>query len=103
MQTAFPGSKHVRECCLETADDEKIWKFAGENGFTIASKDSDFLNRALLRGHPPKLIYVRLGNCSTDFLRTLLFSNAKTIEDFGAAGAESLLILGQDGLSFRVL
>ena len=42
--------------------DEIIWEYAKNNNFTVISKDSDFYQRALLYGHPPKLIWLRIGN-----------------------------------------
>ena len=68
----FPGSVHVRNLGLAAAADPVLWRFAAENGFAIASKDADFQQRALLLGFPPKVIWVRLGNCSTaDIEKTL--------------------------------
>lgn len=61
----YPGSSHVRHFGLQRADDEIIWELARERGFTIVSKDAEFHQRSFLRGFPPKIIWVRLGNCST--------------------------------------
>ena len=60
-----PESKHVTEVGLDTATDEEIWSYAGDHGFVIVSKDSDFRQLAFLHGPPPKAIWVRLGNAST--------------------------------------
>jgi len=46
-----------------SADDAAIWRHAKEQGFTIVSKDSDFQDRSVLHGHPPKLIWLRAANC----------------------------------------
>lgn len=62
----YPGSVHVREFDLQAAEDETIWQFAKERGYVIVSKDSDFRHRAFVRGQPPKVGWVRLGNCTTD-------------------------------------
>jgi len=35
------------------------------NGFTITSKDEDFHQLSFLYGPPPKVVWVRLGNCTT--------------------------------------
>ncbi|MBZ5546083.1 MAG: DUF5615 family PIN-like protein, partial [Acidobacteriia bacterium] len=64
LASVYPDSVHVRDCGLQHADDESVWEFAGRNGFTIVSKDSDFRQRSFLFGFPPKVIWVRLGNCS---------------------------------------
>jgi predicted nuclease of predicted toxin-antitoxin system len=72
INAAFPGSRHVADFKLTTEDDEIVWKFAADHGFVVISKDSDFFHRALLRGHPPKVIHLRVGNCSTQHTENCL-------------------------------
>lgn len=91
--TAFPDSKHVRDFELTHELDDAIWAFAAENGFAIVSKDSDFVHRALLRGHPPKLVYVRVGNASTERIGELLLNSQDAIETFLSDPVESVLTL----------
>ena len=55
----YPGSSHVREVGLQTADDDTVWQYAAEHGFAIVSKDADFHERSFLLGHPPKVIWIR--------------------------------------------
>jgi len=93
IDIAFPGSQHVADVNLTTEDDESVWKFAADHGFVIISKDSDFFHRALLRGHPPKVIHLRIGNCSTQHIRNLLTDNASLICKFISNPMASLLIL----------
>lgn len=38
----FPDSAHVGALGLDTATDREIWAYAGEHGYLIVSKDSDF-------------------------------------------------------------
>ena len=59
----YADSVHVREVGLRDADDSVIWEYAKQHGLTIASKDSDFQQRSLLYGSPPKFIWLRVGNC----------------------------------------
>ena len=54
LQSEFSGSIHVHSCGLGSADDEAIWEYARREGFTIVSKDSDFQERSVLCGSPPK-------------------------------------------------
>ena len=61
----YPGSTHVREVGLQAADDT-VWRYAAEHGFAIVSRDADFHERSFLLGHPPKVIWIRRGNCSTE-------------------------------------
>ena len=70
----FLGLKHVKDFGLTGNDDEAIWQLASEQSFVIVSKDSDFLHRSLLRGHPPKVIQLRVGNCSTHHIHELFHS-----------------------------
>ena len=93
IDAAFPGSLHVADFNLTVGDDEIVWRFAADHGFVIISKDSDFFHRALLRGHPPKVIHLRVGNCSTQHIGNLLMDNAALIYEFISDPMESLLIL----------
>jgi predicted nuclease of predicted toxin-antitoxin system len=61
----FPGSSHVQQEGLDCADDNQVWDHARQNGFAIVSKDEDYNNLSVLRGSPPKVIWVQLGNCTT--------------------------------------
>ena len=93
IDTAFPGSQHVADFNLTAEDDEIVWRFAADHGFVIFSKDSDFFHRALLRGRPPKVIHLRVGNCSTQHIGNLLMDNVSLIYEFISDPMESLLIL----------
>jgi len=52
--------------------DEDIWNYALKNGFTIVTQDSDFNERIVIYGHPPKVIWLRMGNVSTESIEVLL-------------------------------
>jgi predicted nuclease of predicted toxin-antitoxin system len=93
ISVAFPDSQHVSDFDLTKKDDEIIWRFAAEHGFVIITKDSDFFHMALLRGHPPKVIHLRVGNCNTQHIRSLLLDNVILIDGFISDPMESLLIL----------
>ena len=89
----FPDSAHVHECGLGASDDGQIWQFAVAGGFAIVSKDLDFYDRSILHGSPPKLIWLRTGNCSTPHIEGLLRSYSAAILHFDSDPNESLLIL----------
>lgn len=93
LQGAFPGSAHVRELGLDRASDREVWEHARKEGYAIVSKDSDFAQRALLHGPPPKCVWLRVGNCSTDQIEVLLHRHVAAILDFMAAPGESCLVL----------
>jgi predicted nuclease of predicted toxin-antitoxin system len=86
-------SRHVTDVGLETATDAEIWSYAGEHGFVIVSKDSDFRQLAFLHGPPPKAIWVRLGNASTIAIFDALRDNREEIVRFSDDADEALLVL----------
>jgi predicted nuclease of predicted toxin-antitoxin system len=93
LATEFPGSAHVRDVGLATAADADVWAYAAANGFVILSKDTDFQQRALLYGHPPKVIWARLGNCTTAAVAALLRSRLADIQAFEADPVASFFAL----------
>ena len=80
---------------LDTAgqDDERIWQFANDEDFIIVTKDNDFLARALVRGHPPHVIQVCLGNVSTQQIAKVLQARADDTERFVIDNTESVFML----------
>lgn len=78
----YPNSTHVREIGMRDATDTQIWEYAKENDFVIVSKDSDFQARSLLYGHPPKFIWLRVGNCPLKTIKDLLKKYSETIHNF---------------------
>jgi len=79
----FPGSSQVRLLGLAEADDKAIWELAKAGGFTLVSHDSDFAEIAGLRGPPPKIIWLRIGNQPTSLVAETLRGRAEAIADFG--------------------
>lgn len=72
LEKIYPGTNHVANLGLDQARDAKVWEYARLNGFAIVSKDSDFSELALLRGFPPKIIWIGRGNCSTQEIESIL-------------------------------
>ena len=89
----YPDSMHVREVGLRDASDAEIWEYAKDNGFVIISKDSDFQQRSLLYGHPPKFIWLRLGNCPVKPIEELLRDQSVAIHNFERDAIKSHLML----------
>lgn len=90
----YPDSAHVQDCGLGSADDSAVWQYAKQNGFAIVSKDSDFQDRSVLHGHPPKLIWLRAANCSTSEIENLMRAAAELVRRFIEQDQESYLVLG---------
>ncbi len=78
---------------MRDATDTEIWEYAGQNDFTIVSKDSDFQQRSLLYGHPPKFIWLRVGNCPVETIEELLRKHSISIHTFSLDEAKSHLLL----------
>ncbi len=89
----FPDSTHVVFESLDAVDDRVIWDFARENGYTIVSKDSDFRQLSFLYGHPPKTIWLRIGNASTAAAEEVLRRNHTEISAFIDDLDAALLVL----------
>ena len=89
----YPDSAHVKTLGLINTDDAIIWEYAKTNDFVIVSKDSDFYQRSLLYGHPPKFIYLRIGNSPTSKIVQILRDNFDTIAQFEDRESESILVL----------
>jgi predicted nuclease of predicted toxin-antitoxin system len=68
---------------------------AKTHGFIIVSKDSDFFERSVLYGIPPKIIWVRVGNCSTAEIAELLRIGFQTIHSFIENDTETCLLLNR--------
>src|SRR5690606_27253194 len=65
---------------LQTAMDSVVWDYAAAHGYIIVSKDSDFHQRSFLYGAPPKVVWSRLGNCSTSVVEELLRARRAALE-----------------------
>jgi predicted nuclease of predicted toxin-antitoxin system len=94
LADCYPGSVHVHDCALGNSDDATIWRFAKDNQLTIVSKDSDFQELCVLHGSPPKFIWLRAANCSTQQIEKLLRVALPTIKRFIEEDQESCLVLG---------
>lgn len=78
----FPGSKHVSQVGLMNSQDNEIWGFAKLEELTIVTFDADFFDISLINGHPPKIIWIRSGNISTDSIARLFINRREAIQDF---------------------
>jgi predicted nuclease of predicted toxin-antitoxin system len=78
---------------IDRASDDEIWECARKDGFTIVTKDSDFGDLSVLRGFPPKVIWVRLGNCTTQQIEDLIRNNNEVVTAFESDQTVGLLSL----------
>lgn len=89
----YPDAAHVKAHGLTQSSDTIIWAFARHHGYMIVSKDADFHQRSLVLGHPPKLLFLRVGNCPTLRITQLLRSHCQTILAFEADPLTAILVL----------
>lgn len=93
MRDIFPDSLHVRDVGLSEAQDDEVWRFAKRSGFAIVSKNTDFQQRSFLYGSPPKVIWLRVGNCSVQLVEDLLRRHSVALHEFARDEIQSYLIL----------
>jgi predicted nuclease of predicted toxin-antitoxin system len=94
LSGVYPGLLHVADLGLSRASDREVWAAAFQNDCILVTKDSDFVDLQVLEGFPPKLIWLRLGNCSTIQVEKVLRDHHQDIADFNAAPEVGLLTLG---------
>jgi len=75
------------------ADDLTVWEHAKENGFVVVTRDADFADLSVLRGFPPKVVWIRRGNCSTDQIEKILRYHQSEIEDLTTDSTSGILTL----------
>ena len=95
LRDLYPGSQHVHGLELGGTDDSAVWEYAKAHGFAIVSKDSDFAERSVLESSPPKIAWIRLDNCSTAEVESLLRSAHETVRVFIEKDEETCLLLGR--------
>ncbi|MEP6795952.1 MAG: DUF5615 family PIN-like protein, partial [Saprospiraceae bacterium] len=82
IEDIFPGSISIRELGYENPHDFEIWNFAKSHNYSIVTFDSDFIDISNLRGYPPKIIWLRIGNTSTQNIAERIRRDQSKILDF---------------------
>ena len=90
----FPGSLHVRLMGKGGASDREVWDLARAHDCLLVTRDEDFYRLSVLQGAPPKVIWLRLGNCPTRTIVDILRKHAPDISRFEAQNEATLLELG---------
>ena len=96
LANAYPGSTHVVLQGLQQASDVEVWQFAKDHGYVIVSKDDDFTALSSLRGQPPCLIKLSIGNCDNEQVLRILLNQQAQIEAQLADPAVSMVELIHD-------
>jgi predicted nuclease of predicted toxin-antitoxin system len=76
----YPDSTHVHLLGLDQANDGEVWEFARREGFLVVTKDADFSDLCLLFGFPPRVIWIRRGNCAVKEIEEILRRHYEDIE-----------------------
>lgn len=64
------------------------------HGFVLVSKEEDFHRLSVMHGAPPKVVWLRLGNCVTQDIVDLLRKHAEDIRQFATQDEAAFLELG---------
>ena len=89
----YPNSAHVDLLGLSSVDDRVVWNYARQYSFSIVTKDSDFSDLLMVLGFPPKVIWIRRGNCSTNDIEQILRDNHSAIMQLESSEAAGILTL----------
>ena len=93
LEAYFPESFHVSQVELETASDLEIWNYAKTHSFTIVTQDSDFSDLVSLFGFPPKVIWLSLGNVSTNNIFLSFRERQESVIAFGDDSEKGCLVI----------
>jgi len=94
LADVFPDSLHVRVLGVGGAADAAVWQHAKEHNCMLVTKDEDFHRLSVLRGAPPKVVWLRAGNCATRDIAELLKSRVEDLRAFEAQSEATFLELG---------
>lgn len=82
LPVEFQNCRHVSDLGLQNTEDNIIWEYAKRHGFSIVTFDQDFFEISLINGTPPKIIWVKSGNLTTNEIANLLIDRKKSIQNF---------------------
>ena len=93
LRDIYPDSTHVHGCGLGALGDAQVWEHAAAHGFVIVTKDSDFHALSVLRGHPPKVVWLCTGNCTVKHVENVLRTHSPAIHTFHLDEGAGVLML----------
>lgn len=89
----YPNSQHLQSVGLDCAADDEIWEYAKVNGLAVVTKDADYNNLSILRGSPPKVLWLQMGNCTTDQVEAVFRVRFADVESFDKDHSVGTLVL----------
>ena len=93
LSDLYLESSPVHLLCIDHVSDKEVWEYARREGFLIVTKDADFSDLCMLPGFPPKVIWIRRGNCKTTDVEMILrhhYDDIKALHEEGAIGVLTL-------------
>lgn len=94
LRDVFLDSLHVRQLGAGGASDSAVWQLAKDSGCLLVTKDEDFHRLSILRGAPPKVVWLRLGNCTTEDVARLLRHHVADLQTFAEQSEATFVELG---------
>jgi predicted nuclease of predicted toxin-antitoxin system len=94
LSSVYPGALHIRQLGAGGASDAVVWQIAQDRGCILVTKDEDFHRLSVLRGAPPKIVWLRVGNCPTQTVAELLGRHIAAINYFAEQTETTVLELG---------
>ena len=92
LSDVFPGSEHVRNVGLASADDIDVARYAAINDFVLVTKDSDFEEIGLVGSPPVRVIRLAIGNSTTGDIERVLRSVAADVEEAHEAARHVVVV-----------
>jgi predicted nuclease of predicted toxin-antitoxin system len=85
LADVYPESTQTRLLNFGRTGDSELWFYARTHAYILVTKDRDIAELAVLRGAPPKVVWLRIGNCSAAAVESMLRRNYDAIEELVAA------------------
>ncbi len=87
LADVFPDAQSVLRLGLGGASDAQLFELASREQYVIVSKDSDFVDRAIVSKADVKVVRLRIGNCSTIQGADMLRESAELLQEFSRSSA----------------
>ncbi|MDR0799101.1 MAG: DUF5615 family PIN-like protein [Dysgonamonadaceae bacterium] len=92
LKNHFDNCIHVDNIGLPVpAKDIEIWEYAKSQNLMIVTNDDDFFNIFSIKGFPPKIIMLRMGNQSRKFTEQTLVNMKQAIYDLAVSTSLGVL------------
>ena len=81
LKKHFEDILHIETIGLsQPAKDSEIWNYARNENLIIITNDDDFYKLSILKGFPPKVVIIRTGNQSNNYILNLLIKYKDEIQ-----------------------